>query len=77
MGIPTIPSSKNSYYDLGPTRKYDIDIICKASLHYENLISTKVQKYELGSDERFFLTSERNAAKELAERYSKPLPIYE
>lgn len=77
MGIPTIPSSKNSYYDLGPTRKYDIDIICKALLHYENLISTKVQKYELGSDERFFLVSVHNKAKELAERYSKPLPIYE
>lgn len=77
MSIPTISSNKNSYYDLGPTRKYDIDIICKALLHYENLILTKVQKYELGSDERFFLTSERNAAKELAERYSKPLPIYE
>ena len=42
MGIPTIASNKNSYYDLGPTRKYDIDIICKALFHYESLMSTKV-----------------------------------
>lgn len=77
MSIPTIPSNKNSYYDLGPTRKYDIDIICKALLHYESLISTKVQGAEPGSEERFFLVSERNKAKELAERYSSPLPIYE
>lgn len=77
MGIPTIPSNKNSYYDLGPTRKYDIDIICKALFNYENLMSTKVRRAKPGSDERFFLSSERNAAKELAERYSKPLPLYE
>lgn len=24
MSIPTISSGKNNYYDLGPTRKYDI-----------------------------------------------------
>ena len=77
MGIPTIPSSKNSYYDLGPTRKYDIDIICKALSYYERFISTKAQKAEPGSNERFFLVSVHNKAKELAERYSKPLPIYE
>ena len=77
MSIPTIPSNKNSYYDLGPTRKYDIDIICKALFHYENFMSTKVQEAEPGSDERFFLTSERNAARELVARYSKPLPLYE
>ena len=38
MSIPTISSGKNNYYDLGPTRKYDIDIICKALFHYENLM---------------------------------------
>jgi hypothetical protein len=77
MSIPTISSGKNNYYDLGPTRKYDIDIICKALFHYENLMSTKVHGAEPGSDERFFLASERNAARELVERYSKPLPLYE
>lgn len=77
MGIPTTASNKNSYYDLGPTCKYDIDIICKALFHYESLMSTKVRRAKPGSDERFFLSSERNAAKELAERYNKPLPLYE
>ena len=77
MSIPTIPSNKNNYYDLGPTRKYDIDIICKALSYYERFISTKAQKTEPGSNERFFLVSEHNKAKELEERYSSPLPLYE
>ena len=77
MSIPTISSNKNSYYDLGPICKYYIDIICKALSYYESFISTEAQKVELGSNERFFLVSEHNKAKELAERYSKPLPLYE
>lgn len=60
MSIPTISSNKNSYYDLGPIRKYDIDIICKALSYYESFISTEAQKVELGSNERFFLVSEHN-----------------
>ena len=77
MSIPTISSGRNNYCDLGPTRKYDIDIICKALSYYESFISTEAQEAELGSNERFFLVSEHNKAKELAERYSNPLPIYE
>ena len=65
MSIPTISSGRNNYYDLGPTRQYDIDIICKALSYYESFISTEAQKAELGSNERFFLVSEHNKAKEL------------
>lgn len=25
MNIPTLPAGRNKYYDLGPTRQFDID----------------------------------------------------
>ena len=32
MGIPTIPAGHNKYFDLGPTRQFDVDVIRKALL---------------------------------------------
>lgn len=31
MNIPTLPAGRNKYYDLGPTRQYDVDVIHSAA----------------------------------------------
>lgn len=77
MGIPTIPSGRNKYYDLGPTRQFDVDIIRKALLQYERAVSKELEVEQQDSTERFRLATERLAAQELATKLSKKLPFYE
>lgn len=77
MNIPTLPAGRNKYYDLGPTRQYDVDVIRRALLQYEDTMKAKVEAAESDSDERFLRASERLAARKLAARFSKKLPYYE
>ena len=77
MNIPRIPSNRNKYYDLGPTRQFDVEIIRKALLQYENTMAAQVEAAEPDSAERFRRATERIAARELAVKYSKKLPYYE
>ena len=77
MNIPTIPSNRNKYFDLGPTRQFDVDVIRKALLRYENVMAAEVEVAEPDSDERYHLAAERIAARELAAKFGKKLPFYE
>lgn len=77
MNIPTIPAGRNKYYDLGPTRQFDVDIIRKALLQYEGTMAARVEATQTDSDERFRLATERLAARDLAAKFSKRLPYYE
>lgn len=77
MGIPTIPAGHNKYFDLGPTRQFDVDIIRKALLQYERAVSKELEAEQQDSTERFRLATERLAAQELASKFSKKLPFYE
>lgn len=77
MGIPTIPAGHNKYFDLGPTRQFDVDIIRKALLQYERAVSKELEVEQQDSAERFRLVAERLAAQELASKFSKKLPFYE
>lgn len=77
MGIPTIPTERSKYYDLGPTRQFDVAVIRKALLQYESTMSKKLEAEQQNSTERFRLAAERLAAQELAAKLSKKLPFYE
>lgn len=77
MNIPTLPAGRNKYYDLGPTRQFDVDIIRKALLQYEGTMAARVEAAQPDSDERFHLATERLAARDLAVKFSKKLPFYE
>lgn len=77
MNIPTLSTGRNKYYDLGPTRQFDIDVICRALLQYEKTMKAEVEATEPDSDERYHLAAERIAARELATKFSKKLPFYE
>lgn len=77
MNIPTLPAGRNKYYDLGPTRQFDVDIIRKALLQYEGTMAARVKAAQSDSDERFRLATERLAARDLAAKFSKKLPFYE
>lgn len=77
MNIPTLPAGRNKYYDLGPTRQFDVDIIRKALLQYEGTMAARVKTAQPDSDERFRLATERLAARDLAAKFSKKLPFYE
>ena len=77
MNIPTLPAGRNKYYDRGPTRQFDVDIIRKALLQYEGTMAARVKAAQPDSDERFRLATERLAARDLAAKFSKKLPFYE
>lgn len=77
MNIPTLSTGRDKYYDLGPTRQFDIDVICRALLQYENTMKAEVEAAEPDSDEQYHLAAERIAARELATKLSKKLPFYE
>lgn len=55
MNIPTLPAGRNKYYDLGPTRQYDVDVIRRALLQYEGTMAARVKAAQPDSDERFRL----------------------
>lgn len=61
MNIPTLPTGRNKYYDLGPTRQFDVDVIRRALLQYENTMKAEVEAAEPDSDERYHLAAERIA----------------
>lgn len=77
MNIPTLPAGRNKYYDLGPTRQYDVDVIRRALLQYEVTMKAEAEAAEPDSEERFRLATERLAARDLAAKFSKRLPFYE
>ena len=77
MNIPTLPAGRNKYYDLGPTRQYDVDVIRRALLQYEVTMKAEVEAAEPDSEERFRLATARLAARDLAAKFSKRLPFYE
>lgn len=77
MNIPTLSTGRNKYYDLGPTRQFDVDVIRRALLQYENTMKAEVEAAEPDSDERYHLAAERIAARKLATKFSKKLPFYE
>ena len=77
MNIPTLPAGRNKYYDLGPTRQFDVDVIRRALLQYEVTMKAEVEAAEPDSEERFRLATERLAARDLAAKFSKRLPFYE
>ena len=77
MNIPTLSTGRNQYYDLGLTRQFDVDVIRRALLQYENTMKAEVEAAEPDSDERYHLAAERIAARELATKFSKKLPFYE
>lgn len=77
MDISILSIGRNKYYDLGPTRQFDVDVICRALLQYENTMKAEVEAAEPDSDERYHLAAERITARELATKFSKKLPFYE
>ena len=77
MNIPTLPTGRNKYYDLGPTRQYDVDVICRALLRYEGTMATRIETAQPDSDGRYRLATERIAARELTAKFSKNHLYYE
>lgn len=77
MTFPSLPTNRNKYFDLGPTRQFDVDIIRRALSKYEDTMTAAVEAAPEGSKERYQLAAERNAARELAAKYSATLPYYE
>lgn len=77
MNIPTLPAGRNKYYDIGPVRQFDVNVIRRALLQYEVTMKAEVEAAEPDSEERFRLATERLAAHDLAAKFSKKLPFYE
>ena len=48
MNIPTLPTGRNKYYDLGPTRQFDVDVIRRALLQYENTVNAPTTREWVG-----------------------------
>ena len=62
MNIPQIPTGRNSYYDLGPTKQFDVETIREAlSLYEDNLAEMGAKKV---------------SAQTLIARLSRHLPLY-
>ena len=47
MNIPQIPTGRNSYYDLGPTKQFDVETICEALRLYEDNLAEKFETARL------------------------------
>lgn len=43
MNIPQIPTGRNSYYDLGPTKQFDVETIREALRLYEDDLAEKFE----------------------------------
>ena len=61
MNIPTLPAGRNKYYDLGPTRQFDVDVIRRALLQYEGTMATRVEAAQPDSDERYCLAAQHES----------------
>lgn len=71
MNNPTLPEGRNKYYDLGPTRQYDVNVIHRALLWYEGAMATRIEAAQPDSDERYRLATERIAARKPTAKFSK------
>lgn len=76
MNIPQIPTGRNSYYDLGPTRQFDVETICEALRLYEDNLAEKFETAKPNSIERIEMGAKKASAQTLIERLSKHLPFY-
>lgn len=77
MSIPTIPTGKNQYYDLGPVRQFDVQVIRNALMCYADSLSTELNAGITDNDKRCMMAEMKIKARELSDRYAKTLPIYE
>lgn len=76
MNIPQIPTGRNSYYDLGPTRQFDVETIREALRLYEDNLAEKFETAKPNSIERIEMGAKRASTQILIERLSKRLPFY-
>lgn len=76
MNIPQIPTGRNSYYDLGPTRQFDVETIREALRLYEDNLTEKFESAKPNSMERIEIGAKKASAQTLIERLSKHLPFY-
>lgn len=76
MNIPQIPTGRNSYYDLGPTRQFDVETIREALRLYEDNLTEKFESAKPNSMERIEMGAKKASAQTLIERLSKHLPFY-
>lgn len=76
MNIPQIPTGRNSYYDLGPTRQFDVETICEALRLYEDNLAEKFETAKPNSIECIEMGAKKASAQTLIERLSKRLPFY-
>lgn len=76
MNIPQIPTGRNSYNDLGPTRQFDVETIREALRLYEDNLAEKFETAKPNSIERIEMGAKRASAQILIERLSKRLPFY-
>ncbi len=76
MNIPQIPTGRNSYYDLGPTKQFDVETIREALRLYENNLAEKFETAKPNSMERIEMGAKKASAQTLIKRLSRHLPLY-
>lgn len=59
MNIPQIPTGRNSYYDLGPTKQFDVETIREALRLYEDNLAEKFETAKPNSIERIEMGAKR------------------
>ena len=73
MNIPQIPTGRNSYYDLGPTKQFDVETIREALRLY---LAEKFETAKPNSMERIEMGAKKVSAQTLIARLSRRLPLY-
>lgn len=76
MNIPQIPTGRNSYYDLGPTKQFDVETIREALRLYEDDLTEKFETAKPNSMERIEMGAKKVSAQTLIARLSRRLPLY-
>ena len=76
MNIPQIPTGRNSYYDLGPTKQFDVETIREALSLYEDNLAEKFETAKPNRIERLELGAKTVSAQTLIARFSRHLPLY-
>lgn len=76
MNIPQIPTGRNSYYDLGPTKQFDVETIREALRLYENDLAEKFETAKANSMERIEMGAKKASAQTLIKRLGKHLLLY-
>ena len=59
MNIPQIPTGRNSYYDLGPTKQFDVETIREALRLYKDNLAEKFETAKPNSMERIEMGAKR------------------